>query len=113
MTPTPKRRWSFTLPTLFVMVTVAAILVWYSRLPGIVIVGEISRSDVSAICKVVESSGKVKKGSSILGMKLVAPGKVQVGTGNGDGPLSGSGCTLTLEKKNGEWLIVEYEYWMG
>jgi hypothetical protein len=112
MTPTLKRRWSFSLPTLFVVVTVVALVAWYSRPAEITIIGDISHSDVSAICEAVRKSGK-DFGRPIMVIELLGPDKVEVKTWRVNRPLSGGGCDLKVEKKSGDWVVVDYEMWIG
>jgi hypothetical protein len=113
MTTAPKSRWfRYSLRALFVVVTLAALVAWYSQPPGITIIGDISRSDVSAICEAVKKSGK-DFGRPIMVIELRAPDKVEVKTWRVNGPLSGGGCDLKLEKQSGDWVVVDYELWMG
>jgi hypothetical protein len=86
----------FSLRTLLVVVTVAAIVAWYFRPSQIEIIGNISPADVASICQFVDDLHKPYK-EPILSIRLLAPGKVEVTSGEVRGPLDGGGSVLILK----------------
>jgi hypothetical protein len=101
MTPAPKRRWSYSLRTLFVVVTVGAVLAWYFRSQDFpfTVVGDLSTTDVRAICKAMAENPKTKN-DAILSIELIEPGYVDVIT-------DGSDQSIRLGEKDGEWVVLE------
>ena len=51
--PKPRRWFRFSLRTMFVLVTVAAVFAWFLRSSTLEIIGEINPNDVAAILKIV------------------------------------------------------------
>jgi hypothetical protein len=100
----------FSLRTLLVVVTVAGIAAWYLRPGPIQIIGDISRSDVAAICKYVDSTGPHEP---IQAIKLLSPDQVEVRFRDEmHGHLEGGGDTVTLEKMNGAWFVTGGSSWV-
>ena len=98
-------RFRFSIRTLFVVVTVAALLAWYLRPRGTQIIGDINQGDVEAICKVV--SAQVEKGYPILSIELLSPSCVQVNTCD----IRGRGTGCKLEKQHDTWRMTLIYHW--
>lgn len=110
------RRLRFSLRTVFVAVTVACSLAlfagWYFQTPKVQVNGKLSRSDVAAICHVIETSSQLSE-KRILWINVKAPDEVEVWTGEVRGPLDGGGEAATLNKANGVWVITDVAYWLS
>ena len=107
------RRWfRFSLRTLFVMLTVAAVLslalAWYVQQPSFEVIGDLSRSDLAAICEVIAKTAQMKE-KPILLIRVIHPDEVTVFTGEYDG----SGKVGTLKKQSGVWTIISVGSWMA
>jgi hypothetical protein len=85
-------------------------LVWYFDKPQFEVFGDLSRSDISAICKVIEKSSDVSD-KRILSMNLVCPDEVRVTTGEMRRPWEGGGEAVTLQKTGGAWQVIEVLTW--
>jgi hypothetical protein len=98
------------------MIVVASVISFvvarHVRLPEIQIIGNLSQSDVAAICKVVKATPELN-GRPILSIEVISQDKVEVTTGVVRGPLDGGGRTAILEKHNGIWQVVETGWWMS
>ena len=109
MTASPKRHWfRFSLRTLFLVVTVGAMLAWYASLGDKkiqIVGGEISHSDLAAIQDAIDAASEVTTKKIAL-IEVVRPGKVSVQMAG-----VGSGQMLGLDHTNGKWAITSIGRW--
>jgi len=111
----PKRRpwFQFGLGGLFLAVTALAVVFWaYPKPPPYEVYGNLSRADQRAIVAAVHAHPDVRD-KRILSIEVNGPTSVEVLTGWADGPLTGWGDVVELEKEAGAWKVTSTEGWMG
>lgn len=107
-----KRHWlQYSLRSLIVVVTAAAIATWYFRPSAFpfLVVGDLSSSDVSAICTAVAAEPGMEH--PIEKIEVISTECVKVTVRLGDGPNDG-GEMLTLRKENGGWTVETVTWWV-
>jgi hypothetical protein len=109
-----RRRWfQFGLGGLFLAVTALAVLFWvYPKPPQYEVYGNLSRADQQAIVAAVRAHTQVRD-KRLLSIEVTGPTSVEVLTGWEDGPLSGWGDVVELEKEAGLWRVTAIDGWMG
>ena len=103
MTPSAatSRRWfHFSLRTMFVVVTAAAVFAWFLRSSRLEIIGEINPNDVAAILKAVPQYPEDTR-IPLLQMERVGFNRVQLSGHNENG-----GHLIEFEKYNGKWIVL-------
>ena len=98
--PKPRRWFRFSLRTMFVLVTVAALFAWFLRAPRLEIIGEIDPVDVAAILKTVPQYPEDTR-IPLLQMERLAFNRVQLSGHNENG-----GHSIEFEKYNGKWIVL-------
>lgn len=115
----PRRRWfQFSLRTLFVAVTLAAVVIagttWYLDRPDFDVMGNVSRSDIAEIRELVRRSPELQ-GQTIVWLYSEPGGTAQVGS-RGVAHVGqhqyGYRATTTLKKMSGAWSLVEIDEWI-
>lgn len=108
------RRWfRWSLRTMFVLVALAAVAMWfYQQVPRVPVHGDLAWSDVRAVCKVANAFAETKD-EPVLSIEVIRPDEVEVTTGEVRGPLSGGGHILTLKKSKGKWTVQEVAMWIS
>jgi hypothetical protein len=107
MTLAPKRRWfRFSLRTLFVVVTVAGVFLWYFRPwePLLLRAYGISNSDFSTFSTLIATDQRINCKHIVKGT-VVANGQVEVTTGDPSNPAIQGKQNVSLRKINGGWTI--------
>jgi hypothetical protein len=99
-------------------VIIAAFISWMLvrtfKSPEIMVLREISAADVAAIRDVLTSRPEVVNKTVVL-LEVLQPNKVEVTMAEGEvnGHGSETGQLISLEKRNGKWIIVAIGEWQA
>ena len=108
----PRRRWSFSLRTLFVVVSIGAAVAWYAQRPRYRIYGDhLSSADLRQILEIVRTTPEMNT-EPLDSIQVLPPNGAEVETCAKDQYGFGFGHHIELRKSAGKWAIVEAGRWI-